>query len=100
MKKTLHVFLFLFLLNNVAFADDYTGFFIAPGVGAMNFDNDWDVDDSPFYSLGLGYRINKRYAVEGNLFRVNSKEDQSGRDGDATGLRLDILYGIADFGQW
>ncbi len=84
-------------------ADDVSGFtLIFPSVGIYDFDNDRGLDAETFSkSGGLGYQIDKHWALEGIYTGIETESDSPLRSGVPAGqkvdfdqIRFDTLYTI------
>lgn len=68
------------------------GVTISPMVGQMLFDNDLDLDNELFYSLGLGYQFDSPFGIELGYLASNPDFSNSDGDMDIEDIRLDFLY--------
>ncbi len=76
-----------------AVADD-TGFSITPGIGFYKFDDELDLEDEGFVSLGLQYLFSNNIAVEASYGESDTEEKDiaSARDMDWRYAHIDALY--------
>lgn len=78
---------------SVAFADDHK-FEINGAIGQNLYDKDRNLDDEPFWGVGLGYVINPTWTLEG--WWLDSNTEYYGVDVDANEARLDVLYHLTE----
>ncbi|NOQ51117.1 MAG: outer membrane beta-barrel domain-containing protein [Desulfuromonadaceae bacterium] len=95
MLKKIALCLVLFcLLTSPVWAEIQPGVFtLSPMIGGYVFDDDQNLEDSFLLSLGLGYNLNKNWAVEAVFTDTDADADNaSGSDTDVQTYRLDTLY--------
>lgn len=82
------------LLTTSAWAGIQPGTFtLSPMAGGHIFDNDQNLDDSSFWSIGLGYNLSKHAALEAVYSRTNADgETAAFSDAKVQTYRLDALY--------
>jgi len=68
-------------------------------VGRAAFDNERNLEDTNTGSLGLGYRLNNNWTVEGFYQDFNANIDRGHGDVDGRQLRVDALYHLAELGD-
>ena len=68
------------------------GVTLSPMVGQTLFDNDTNLENDQFLSLGLGYQFDSPWGVELTYFSANPDIEQSNGDLDYSHIRLDGLY--------
>ncbi len=95
MYRNISLVLFLsLLLATSAWAGIQPGAFtLSPMVGGHIFEDDYDLENSPFLSLGLGYNLTEQAALEAVYSQTNA-DGESAADSDARvrTFRLDALY--------
>lgn len=65
---------------------------LSPMAGGYRFEGNQGIDIGRFYSLGLGYNLNKRWGIEGVAEFVDSEFENGGTEVRLYGARLDALY--------
>lgn len=78
-----------------------SGFTLSPGLGRYYFDDDRDLENDGFLSLGLGYQFDSPWGVELN-YMTGEADGDSGvtPDTDYEQLRLDGLYHFGKAQGW
>lgn len=93
MLKSIAVVCFLVLLATSGWAavqaDRFT---LSPMVGGHAFDDDLHLENSFFWSLGLGYSLTDHVGIEAVFSQTDAEADASANDTLVRGLRLDALY--------
>lgn len=91
----------LIALNS--FADEVidSGFTLSGGLGRIYFDDDRELENDGFWSLGLGYQFDSPWGVELNYLKGEADDDLgSNLDMDYEQLRLDGLYHFGKAEGW
>lgn len=73
-------------------AETNPGYTLTPGIGLIDFDNNRQFDNDPFWSIAGGYRFAGPWATELRFSSVDSKSSNSGQKATADYLSLDALY--------
>lgn len=72
--------------------DTQSGFTASGMLGHFEFDNQLELDGSPFGSIGLGYKFASPWALELTYLKTSTEFRNSGADLDLEQLRMDVLY--------
>lgn len=88
------VILLSFLITSPAWAGIKPGSFsLSPMYGGHIFDNDQNLDDASFWSLGLGYNLTEHAALEAVYSQTDADgENTTDSDAKVRTFRLDALY--------
>ncbi|MFA7553384.1 MAG: OmpA family protein [Spongiibacteraceae bacterium] len=77
-------------------AAEKTNVYINPAIGMQSFDNQRNLDDEKFISLGLEYRFGPNWAVELNGMDSSPDVERSNNDVDLTQYGIDGIYYFAE----
>ena len=69
-----------------------SGFELNAALGHYFFENDRDLDNDPFWGLGVGYAFNPRWTVEAWFTDANLETEFGNIDVDGQEYRVDALY--------
>lgn len=86
------------LLPLSATAEENSGFTLTPSLGYFMFDEDRQLEDDAFASLGLGYRFDSPWELEA-VYAAANTENEAGVDSDFRQYRLDGLYHLESDGK-
>lgn len=64
----------------------------SPMAGGYRFEGNQGIDTGRFYSLGLGYNLNKHWGIEGVAEMVDTEFEKTDTELRLYGARLDALY--------
>jgi len=90
---------FMFISGTVAAQNRPGAMTLSPFMGGYVFEGNQDLDKGPTYGLGLGYNLDKHWALEAVLNYIDSEFDTTGRNADAYLYHLDGLYHFRPSGK-
>ncbi len=76
------------------------GFTLTPLVGQYNLDGDRTLDDETYFGFGVGYRFSDPYMVEFAYTTADAKTKAGADQGDIKQYRLEMLFDVAEYGNW
>lgn len=76
------------------------GFTITPMIGQYSLDGDRTLDDETFTGIGFGYRFSDPYMVEFAYTNADAKTKAGADQGDIRQYRLEMLFDVAEYGNW
>jgi len=93
-KKSLYLLTVLCSFALPVAAENQSGAFtLSPMFGGHVFEGNQSLDDSKFWSIGLGYNLTESWALEAVYSKTNAdSEDPSTTDTEVKTLHLDTLY--------
>lgn len=77
-----------------------SGVTLTPMVGQFNFDSDRNLDDELYTGIGIGYRFSNPYSVEFVYAEADETSAAGAALGDVKQYRLEMLYDIANYGNF
>jgi len=83
---------FLFFHKGVSAEITAGSYTLSPHIGGYIFDDDQDLDDGLVIGIGLGYNYTERIGVEAVFDHIDTEDEDTGRDNDASIFRIDGLY--------
>jgi OOP family OmpA-OmpF porin len=80
------------LLHLPALADEAEGITTTLGLGYNMFDSDRNLENTPGYNIGIGYRFANPWAIEFSYLNADTETGNGSADVDVDHIRLDGLY--------